>query len=301
MDKVLNEGQLPERFSKSDRIQKGSDGWLSPSGDFYKANSDEHKELADWIVKNNLAAKPTKRFGRLKSNLESQQQSGLSEREYLFSKGWVLINGPVFHTGSALNYTTSQLEKLSEVGIPIVGAYDGSREFSSRETLDWVKKAVSGISDFVERQKIQVLVFSPSNGYEPKEVSQTKFWEDIKNRGYSTLKDFEKDPFNTVFKDFGMLSFTGIRDVLTKGYQDEMVFDEGQETYMFRLVRLNSGERVCVEYTFHHHDRDSGNEERMNAYVVDNFTFGQKINKYISLGINPKIEGDYFRKLIESK
>ena len=41
-----------------------------------------------------------------------------------------------------------------------------------------------------------------------------------------------------------MLSFTNVRDVLTNGYQDEMVFDHGQETYMFRLVKLGSGERV---------------------------------------------------------
>jgi len=293
MDKLSTEDQrLPEKFSKSDCIEAGSDGWLSPSGMFFKADKGQHKELADWIMGNELSSV---------RDAQRWEQSGLPSTEFLRDKGWILINGPIFHTDNALNYTSRQLALLSEAGIPVVGAYDGSKEFSSQETLEWINRAVKNVSDFIETQEAQVLEWSPNGGYERKAVDQNKFWENIKNRGYSTLEDFKKDAFHTVFGDFGLVSFTGIRDILTKGYQDEIVFDHGMETYTLRLVKLDSGERICVEYTFHHHDRDSGNEEHMNVYVVDNFKFKEKIEKYISSGVKPQIKGKYFRGLIENK
>jgi hypothetical protein len=300
MDKVSNEEQHQERFPKSDHILLGSDGWLSPSGAFYKASKDQHKEAADWIVSNNLSeirSNPR----RPKSDTQYLEESRLPSPEFLHEKRWILINGPIFHTDDALNYTTRQLELLSEAGIPIVGAYDGSKEFSSKETLEWVNKVVKNISNYLETQEIRVLEFSPEGGYEPIPVNQRKLWENIKDRGYSTLEDFKKDPFHTTFADFSLMSFPEIRDVLSQGYQDEIVFDQGQESYTIRLIKLNSGERICIEYTFHHHDRDFGNEEHMNIYVIDNFTFKKKIKKFISSGIDPKIKGDYFRNLIEGK
>lgn len=301
MDKKTEVDQNPqEKFARSEEIIPGSDGWLSPSGVFFKAGKDQHKEAADWIVNNNLSELKEKERVSI-SDAQYMEKSGLPSIPFLREKGWILINGPIFRTDNALNYTTNQLTKLSEAGIPIVGAYDGSKEFSSQETLDWVKKAVTSISDFIERQELQVLVPFPDGGYEPKKANQTEFWENIKNRGFSTLEDFGKDPFHTIFGHFGLLRFTDVRDVLTNGYQDEMIFDHGQETYMFRLVKLNSGERICVEYTFHHHDRDYGNEEHMHAYVVDNFTFEEKIKKYISSGVKPQIKGQYFERLLESK
>ena len=84
---------------------------------------------------------------------------------------------------NALNYTSRQLTLLSEAGIPIVGAFDGSKEFSSQETLDWVKKASTSISDHINRQKTKVWARSSNGGYDWKVVNQTEFWEEIKNRG----------------------------------------------------------------------------------------------------------------------
>ncbi|MGA3292183.1 MAG: hypothetical protein ABSC49_03520 [Candidatus Microgenomates bacterium] len=273
MDKVIEKAQQPERFPKTDHIVPGSDGWLSPSGEFFKANKDQHKEVADWIMGN--------------------QSSELPSTEVLRNKGWILINGPIFRTDNALNYTTNQLNKLSDANIPIVGAYDGSKEFSSQETLDWTKSATKNISDFLDGQDLL--------DWSGNKINQDEFWREIGDRGYPTLEDFRKDPFHTRFADFRRVRFIDVRDVLTRGYQDEIIFDHGMETYTLRLVKLDSGERICVEYTFHHHDRDSGNEEHMNIYVVDNFTFKDKIKKYISSGIKPQITGDYFKELIESK
>ncbi|HKC05142.1 MAG TPA: hypothetical protein VKC54_04710 [Patescibacteria group bacterium] len=300
MDKVLNEGQQPEIFQKSDHIELGSDGWLSPSGMFFKAGKNQHKEAAEWIVAKNLSELKEKRKRPI-NDAQYMENSGLPSIEFLRDKGWILINGPIFRTENALNYTTDQLTKLSEAGIPVVGAYDGSKEFSSQETLEWVGRSAKNISDFIETQKIQILRFSQRDGYKPITVTQDEFWENIRDHGYSTLEDFKRNPFDTIFGEFGRISFTDVRDVLSQGYQDEIVFDRGQETYTLRLIKLSSGERICVEYTYHHHDRDFGNEEHMNVYVVDNFEFKKKLDKYISSGINPKIKGDYFRNLIENK
>lgn len=292
MDKLQGIDQKqPEKFFRSEHIELGSDGWLSPSGQFFKADGDQHKILADWIVSNNLSE--LKKGRRPKDDLQYLEESGLPSREFLRDKGWILINGPVFRTDNALNYTAQQLKLLAEAEVPVIGVYDGSKEFSSQETLNWIKTAVKDVSDFLEGQEL----FDWSGN----KINQDELWIDVRNRGYSTLEDFRNNPFHTEFVDFGRVRFTDVRDVLTKGYQDEIVFDQGQETYTLRLIRLDSGERICIEYTFHHHERNSGNEEHMNTYVVDNFTFKDKIKKYLSTGINPQINGDYFRKLIESK
>lgn len=281
-----------EKFVRSEKIEPGSDGWLSPEGAFFKADKDQHGELADWIISKNVS--------EMNRKFRDWEESDLPSRQFLVEKGWILINGPIFRTDNALNYTTKQLELLAEVGIPVVGALDGAKEFSSQETLEWVEKAAKNISDFIERQKNIILV-QTSGGWNRQEVDQARFWENMKDRGFSTLEDFKKDPFHTTFRDFGLISFTDIRDVMSQGYQDEMVFDYGMETYTFRLLKLNSGERICVEYTFHHHDRDWGNEEHMSAYVVDDFTFKEKINKFVGSKFEPQIKGEYFRRFIESK
>lgn len=300
MDKLrsMDKKQL-EKFFSSEHIELGSDGWLSPSGQFFKADPDQHKTLADWIVLNNLSE--LKKGRRSKDDTQYLKESGLPPREFLKDKGWILINGPVFRTDNALNYTTQQLKLLAEAGIPVIGAYDGSKEFSSKETLKWVDEATKRISDFIETRKNKILVWSPKGGYVPKEASQKEFWINLQDRGFSTLDDFKRDPFHTTFGDFGLVSFTDVRDVLSQGYRHEIVFDYDMETYTLRLVELDSGEKICIEYTFHHHiGHGSGNEEHMNVYVVDNFTFKDKIRKYVSSGVSPKISGEYFRNLIES-
>lgn len=291
-----NESQ-PVTFPKSEKIEPGSDGWLSPSGVFYEANRDQHKESADWIVRSNLSELKGKR-GSV-GDVKYMERSGLPSTQFLRDNGWILINGPVFRTDNALNYTTPQLTKLAEAGIPVVGAYDGSKEFSSKETLKWVNESAKAVSYFIDTQKPQILIGSWS-GYKKVDASQEEFWAEIKHRGYPTLEDFKEDPFHTTFGDFGLMKFTDIRDVLTKGYQDEITFDYGMETYVLRLIELHSGEKICVEYTFHHHDGlGSGNEEHMNVYVVDNFTFKEKIKKYLSSGVEPDVKGEYFRNIIE--
>lgn len=291
MDSRSEIGQdSPEKFARSEKIEPGSDGWLSPSGGFIKTTSSQHDESAEWIIDNNLC-ELNPYFRRFSPDVDKWKNSELSHRHFLLKNGWILINGPIFHTDNALNYTTDQLTKLSEANIPIIGAYDGSKELSVQETLDWISMTATNISEFIESQE---LVDRFGN-----KMIQEEFWRDIKDRGYSTLEDFKKNPFKTRFGDFGQIAFTDVRDILTKGYSDEIVFDYGMDTYTLRLIKLNSGERICMEYTFHHHDRDSGNEEHMNVYVVDNFTFKEKINKYLSSGIEPKIKGDYLRKLIE--
>lgn len=298
--KIEENQESSERFPKSDHIVLGNDGWLSPSGVFFKADSDQHEILAKWLVSNNLSE--LKKGRRPKDDTRYLEESGLPSREFLRDKGWILINGPVFRTDNALNYTTQQLKLLAETGVPVMGAYDGSKEFSSQETLEWVNTSAQNIKDFINKQDIKILKRFNNSGYEPVSASQDEYWEDINYRGYSTLDDFKKDPFHTTFGDFGMVSFTDVRDVLSQGYHDEIVFDQGQETYTLRLVELGSGENICIEYTFHHHvGHGSGNEEHMNMYVVDNFTFEDKINKYISTGINPQIKGEYFSKFIKKR
>lgn len=298
LDYILENGDQREieKFVKSEKIVPGSDGWLSSRGNYYQAKPAEHGEAAEWIIGNNLSE--VTRNKHETNDLECFKRSKLlNARQFLLEKGWILINGRVFHTDNALNFTTMQLRLLTEAGIPVVGAYDGSKEFSSRETLEWIENSSKRIYDFIDKQKIETLKMG-----ERRPANQTEFWIDIRDRGYSTLDDFKKDPFNTTFGDFGVVSFADVRDVLTEGFRDEIVFDQGQETYTLRLIKLVSGERICVEYTFHHHvGHGWGNEEHMNAYVVDNFTFKEKIKKYFKSGINSKIHGEYFKDLIREK
>jgi hypothetical protein len=295
-----------ERFVKTEKILPGSDGWLSPNGNFYVAKSDEHDEAAKWIIENNLS-ELRKRIGRnhlIRSDSDLREKSELSPRQFLNINRWILINGPVFHTENALNYTTKQLELLSEASIPIIGAFDGSKEFSSKETFEWVNKTVERISDFI--QNPEILVWNYEKGYERKVVSQDEYWKHLDSLGSTTLEDFKKDPFHSVFSEFGCIGFTDVRDVITEGFKDEIIFDRGMETYTLRLIQLPSGERICVEYTFHHHDRDFGNENHMHIYVVDDFSFRDKINNYLSAGSHlvtkyePQIKGEYFRKIVEN-
>lgn len=302
LDNILENGDQREieKFVKSEKIAPGSDGWLSPKGNYYEVKSTEHNEAADWIIMNDLSEIPRRRYETI-TDLECQKRSDLPSRPFLLKNRWILMNGPIFRTDDALNYTTKQLKLLAEVGIPVVGVFDGAKEFSSQETLEWVEKTAKNISDFIEGQKNIIALVQTFGGWNRQEVDQARFWENMKDRGFSTLEDFKKDPFHTTFGDFGSISFTDIRDVMSQGYQDEMVFDYGMETYTFRLLKLNSGERICVEYTFHHHDRDWGNEEHMNAYVVDDFTFKEKINKFVGSKFEPQIKGEYFRRFIEGK
>jgi hypothetical protein len=286
-----------EMFPKFDKIKPDSGGWLSPSGSYYQAKSSEHDEAANFIVESNLCEIPKrsnlKRYRPTDSEL--RKKSNLLPRQFLNDKGWILINGPVFRTDNALNYTTKQLELLTEAGIPVVGAFDGSKEFSSRETLEWVRMTAKNVSDYINNHKIQIV----ENG-QFKTVNQDELWRDINDRGYSTLEDFKKDPFRTEFAEFGGVEFADVRDVITKGFEDEIIFDHSMETYTLRLIRLPSGERICVEHTYHHHDRDSGNEDRMNIYVVDDFTFKDKVKRLLSSKYTPKIKGKYFKRLLIS-
>lgn len=296
-----------EKFVKSEKILPGSDGWLSPKGSFYQAKSTEHNIAADWIVENNLceiSKGSTWRGHQLPTDLELREKSGLDSRPFLDDNRWILINGPIFRTFDALNYTTKQLEMLAEAGIPVIGVYDGSKEFSTEETLKWVSDVVRRVNESLVNGdfttwKPEKLAFEKE-----KIVNVDEYWGEIHRSGYMTIEDFAKDPFHTEFGDFGRIHFTDIRDLITEGYKDEIVFDKSMETYTIRLIELESGEKIAVEYTFHHHDRDSGNEEHMNIYVVDDFSFKDKINKYLSAvsylktTTEPQITGEYFRKFI---
>lgn len=303
MDGLIKEGQqLPEKFTKSERILPGSDGWLSPKGNYYEAESKEHDEAADWIIMNDLSEASRNRSETI--DLECQKRSGLLSRPFLLKNRWILINGSIFRTDDALNYTTKQLEMLAEAGIPVIGAYDGSKEFSTEETLKWVNSVVKRVNDSLVSGDFMVFNSNIFKYEKTKIEDLDEFWDEIDRSGYKTIEDFAKDPFHTEFGDFGHVRFINVRDSITEGYTDEIVFDKSMETYTIRLIELESGEKIAVEYTFHHHDRDSGNEDHLNIYVVDDFSFREKIKKYLSAGSDlviktePQINGEYFRTFI---
>lgn len=298
-----------EKFVKSEKILPGSGGWLSPGGNYYPTKSTEHDEAAEWIIENNLSEIPNREQmrGYRRTDSEFREKSGLNPRQFLNKKRWILINGPIFRTFDALNYTTKQLEMLAEAGIPVIGVYDGSKEFSTEETLKWVGDVVRRVNESLVNGdfttwKPEKLAFEKG-----KIVNLDEYWGEIHRSGYKIIEDFAKDPFHTEFGDFGRIHFTDVRDRITEGYKDEIVFDKDRETYTIRLIELESGEKIAVEYTFHHHDRDSGNEEHMNIYVVDDFTFKDKIKKYLSAGsqlvikTEPQFKGEYFRKIVENR
>lgn len=280
-----------EKFVRSEKIASGSDGWLSPKGNYYKVGTTQHDESADFLVKNTTEVKDEEKR-RFRHSFLREDYDIKSSRFKLEELGWVLIRGNVLHSNDALNYSTKQLRLINEAGIKIVSAFDGSKAYSSAHTLEFIAKVSNEISAGKMVAEARKIVASRGEEYSDFEAG--------------TLRDidsFEKDIFHneihteSVNPDEDVLSSrhgkdslpAEIFDTLSDGFSEEMFVNNGRYSYCFRLLDIGDKEKLIVQARIYHHDGLSGGmhgavENWISVFVVDEFTLLDKIQKLISKG-----------------
>jgi len=296
MDRLLGEDQRPpEKFSKSDHIEPRSDGWLSPKGDYYKVNSIEHDESSTYLVANSPEVQnEVKRRSSYPYFSLTVDYRSMPDRMKLKELGWVLIRGSVLHSDEASNYTPLQLKSITEAGIQIVNAFDGSQEYSSDKTLKWANEAIKKLDEIQKIDEIKKIVAEHSNDPYSFEAETL-----------ISVEDFKKDPFHTeihtesVYSDDDVLSGNIGKDSLpaeifnklSEGYSEEMIVFNGRSTYCFRLLNIGDKQKLMAQARIYHHDGLSSAihgavENWIGAYVIDDFTLSDKIQRIISHGSN---------------
>lgn len=294
MDKLFSEDRRPpEKFPKSDHIDPGSDGWLSPKGDYYKVNSTEHDESSTYLVANSseVQNEVKRRSGYPYFSLTVDYRS-MPDRMKLKELGWVLIRGNVLYSDEASNYTPSQLKSITEAGIQIINAFDGSQEYSSDKTLKWANEAIKKLDEVPKIDEIKKIVAEHSNDPYSFEAETL-----------TSMEDFRKDPFHTeihtesvssdddVFSEnIGEGSLPAeIFNKLSEDYSDEMIVFNGRHSYCFRLLDIGDKQKLMAQARIYNHDGLSSDihgavENWISVYVIDEFTLPDKIQRIISHG-----------------
>ena len=314
MDKLSTEDKrLPERFYKSDHIELGSDGWLSPEGDFYECGTTEHNEAASFLVSNcnevRSGENDTFRKSYWREDVGYDEKPDREKLKYLH---WVLIRGPVLYSDDALNYTPDQLEKILNAGIKIVSVYEGSKEYSSQELiekLDSIKTRLqeSPVIKEVERQLPKLSPFRRDT--------------------IGDIHAFLNDPlhksifigeFGNYFLDYQKGGHevlpTELFDILSSGFSEEMTVNIGRYIKRYRVTNLEDGEKLIVGREEYHHggqSRDAGAADIENSiamFVVDPHSIRDKFERLIYGGVSedektPKIElsksDGYFANIVK--
>lgn len=308
MDKLVHEtGQISEEFSKSGKIELGSDGWLSPKGDYYKAGSSEHDACAKFLVHSSPEVNASVKEKFSDPN-DKEDYEDKNDREKLKELGWILVRGKILHSEDALNFTPAQLKAISDAGVKVVSAFDGSKEYSSEEVqtfLGRIKKDLykSGIIRRLGRDLAEG-DFSP-------------WFARLKQRTINDLNNFNKDPFHTIIYTSEVNDYdeqyervpSEIFDLVSQGYSEEMTILGGSDKYTFRKINLKTGEQVWAERRFHVHEDSRGGlkgdyDNYISIYVVDDILMRQKLDKIIEYNNNvygpPKltfqVKDGYFEK-----
>lgn len=298
MDKITETNQVPQdRFPPSEKIELGSDGWLSPKGNFYQCGTTEHDESAEYLIENSAEAKLLEQQV-IDSAGERKSYDERPDREKLKYLHWVLIRGSVLRSDDALNYTPEQLKKISDAGIKIVSAHGGSKEYSSQELiekLNSIKTKLEGSSVIreVERQL-------------PKLSSLRKHTiEDI----HAFINDpLHESIFIGEFGDYFLNYQEGghevlpaeVFNILSSGFSEEMTINIGRYIRRFRATNLEDGEKLIVERQEYHHGGQSREtaadiENTISMFVADAYTIRNKFERLIYGGVSddektPKIK-----------
>ena len=318
MDKISNEVQHPERFPKSDHIELGSDGWLSPNGDYYKVGQTEHVESARYLlanskdVQNLVRSRYENEFDRMDFDKKTPNP------EKLKLLGFVLIRGPILRSDDALNFTPEQLDQITKAGIKVVSAYEGSKEFSSKELIEKLNE----IKSRLQSSKIINRVRKSLTG-EPGEGFRRKYIDEIENFIKDPLhKSINVDQFWNYFLGYQENGHeilpTEIFNILSHGFSEEMVVKIGRYIRKFRVVNLQGNEKLIIERDEYRHRGDSRDNSAdilnyINMFVADPHTIARKFERLIYGGVSedektPKIDlsnpdgyfADIVRKLMTS-
>lgn len=310
MDRIDKESGLKtEKFVRSEKIEPGSDGWLSPRGDYYKVGTTEHDESADYLIGNSQEVKEEERI-RFAHAWDKKDYDEKNNREKLKQLGWILVRGDILRSEDALNFTASQLKAISEAGIKVVSAFDGSTEYSSDEVQSIVKKVQTNLD---QSKVIQQL-------YEDIEKGDSPWFSSIREETAVRLANFKEDPFHTTIytaevydwhhpKEHEVLPME-ILDILSKGSSEEMKMFLGRSEYTFRVIDLKTGGKIWVEREEYFHDGLSGGStgdynNYISMFVVDDVLMRKRIADLIESKagiykrppeITSQIKGGYFEK-----
>jgi hypothetical protein len=279
MDKLNTESSTgKDKYPKSDHIEKGSDGWLSPQGNYYKVGTEEHDESASYLITNSLEVK---RLASIKITdwAEKDKYQSRNDREKLEQLGYILIRGEILSSNDASNFTPQQLEKISEANIRIVSAFEGSKEYSSRELLARINKIRSRLS---------------------KNLSHQIYYDGYDNAGTETsnsIKEFLSDPLHSVIKTFNIYKAyengtspevpTEIFSILSEGFSEQMDISVGRHDFTFRVINLGHGEKMWIQRKKYWHDGQSyamiswDVEDNLSMFVADDFSIIDKLDKII--------------------
>lgn len=310
MDKISNEpGAKSEMFPRSEKIALGSDGWLSPRGDYYKVESTQHDESATYLVGNSFEVKEGERT-RFAHTWQRRDYDDKNDREKLKELGWILVRGEILRSEDALNFTPAQLKSISEAGIKVISAFDGSTEYSSDE----VQRILDGVFSRLDKSEVLQQVRKDLD-----DGKLSPWFTGIREVTVSDLNRFRDNPFHTSVytaevydwhhpKEHEVLP-QEIFDIMSQGSSEEMRMLLGRSEYTFRVIDLKSGGKIWVEREEYFHDGLSGGmtgdyNNYISMYVIDDVLMREKLSRLIENRtkmykppeITFQVKGGYFEK-----
>lgn len=291
MDKIIEVSQnQPEKFPRLEKIELGSDGWLSPKGDYYKVGTTAHDESATFLVTSSDEVKREEKETFRIFPADKQEYDQRPNREKLIQLGWILIRGTILRSEDALNYTPEQLKKISDAGIKVVSAYEGSQEYSSKELIE----KLNAIKDKLQRSQIINQVKNSLKG---------EAGESFKKRILDDMNDFVEDPLHKSievdeFPDYFIKYQKGghevlpseIFNILSSGFSEEMVVSIGRYIRRYRVINLQGNKRLIVERSEYRHggqsrDTNADIENNISMFVVEPHTILSKFERLILGGV----------------
>lgn len=312
MDKTIEKNQTghQERFPGSEKIKPESDGWLSPAGTYYQVGVTEHDESAKFLITYSSEVK-TGEKKKFSYPFQRVDYDNKNNREKLRDLGWILIRGHVLRSEDALNFTIAQLKAISEAGIAVISAFDGSTEYSSNEVQGIVKKIKTSFAESKVIQKIR-------NDLDEGRLSSrlTPFRQET-IRG---IEQFNRDPFRTTIYITEVFNYKKpnehevlpmeIFNLMSKGYSEEVKIFTDRFDYTYRVIDLETGGKIWVERSKYSHDGLSGGmvgdfNNYISIYVVDDVLMREKLSKLFGseskTPLNPnqisfQKKGGYFEK-----
>jgi len=293
-----------EKFERSEKIVPGSDGWLSPRGNYYEAKPDEHDEAAIYLVTNSSEVKDEE-MKRFRHSYDREDYDVKNDREKLKQLGWILVRGDILRSEDALNFTTLQLRSISEAGIKVISAFDGSIEYSSDEVQQVLDRINTG---FAKSKIIQQVKDDLERG-------ELSLWfKSTRERTIQGIEDFKGKPFgrsiptDELYKEESEVLPSEIFNIMSDGSFEEMKMDLGRTEFTFRVIGLKTNAKIWVEREKYSHDGLSGGmmgdyNNYISMYVVDEVLMKGRLKNLIEhrgFGQPPKIkfgtEDGYFRK-----
>jgi len=243
---------LSKKFEGHRKVTS-DDGWITPAGVFYGCSSDEHDELAKYLLvtkKTNIesAISQHERYWKM------EDVQHLSSREIIKVAGYALLSNGI----------------LAEQNLP---------DSLTLKQLTLMKN--------------NKLIFAPESGMFSPSVyvefsKKIKNDPDIPELLEKIIREGLKHEFQAFLKrpstSFDILQDNGVsRDVfdfLTKGSDAEITMKAGRDIITWRRIKLSSNKEVLVEHYFHKHgEYDEGYHPEEEAFLM--LTDKKRVKEFI--------------------